>query len=137
MNDPSIQSLAAQLTAGLTSEWYKAKAVFNWVRGRLTTASFIIQGMVLLELSGIVLLTFVTVHILWWRLQGRRDCRHAMCMGFCTFSSGTYGHVWAQIYVNGKWYNADATSTRNSLGVVNSWNTVTATILGVYVSLPF
>ncbi|MDD3455098.1 MAG: transglutaminase family protein, partial [Methanobacteriales archaeon] len=57
--------------------------------------------------------------------------------GICTFSSGTYGHVWAELYVDGKWYSADATSSRNSLGVINSWNTATATILGTYASLPF
>ncbi|MBC7118702.1 MAG: hypothetical protein H5T38_07100, partial [Methanobacteriaceae archaeon] len=36
VNDPSIRSLAAQLTAGLTSEWDKAKAVFNWVRDKIS-----------------------------------------------------------------------------------------------------
>ncbi|HIH61300.1 MAG TPA: transglutaminase, partial [Methanobacteriales archaeon] len=48
-----------------------------------------------------------------------------------------YGHVWAQIHIGGTWYNADATSTRNSLGVINNWNTATGTILGTYASLPF
>ena len=58
--------------------------------------------------------------------------------GYCKFSSGTwYGHVWAQLYVNGKWYTADATSYSNSLGVVKNWNTTTATIYGVYNTLPF
>ena len=36
VNDPSIQRLAAQLTAGLTSEWDKAKAIFNWVRDSIS-----------------------------------------------------------------------------------------------------
>ena len=57
--------------------------------------------------------------------------------GYCDFSSGWYGHVWAQLYVNGKWYTADATSYANSLGVVKNWNTATATIYGVYNTLPF
>ncbi|RAO78597.1 transglutaminase, partial [Methanothermobacter tenebrarum] len=37
----------------------------------------------------------------------------------------------------GKWYSADATSSRNSLGVINNWNTATGKILGTYASLPF
>ncbi len=57
--------------------------------------------------------------------------------GYCNFSSGWYGHVWAQLYVNGKWYTADATSYANSLGVVKNWNTTTATIYGTYNTLPF
>ena len=57
--------------------------------------------------------------------------------GYCDFSSGWYGHVWAQLYVNGKWYTADAISYANSLGVVKNWNTTTATIYGTYNTLPF
>jgi hypothetical protein len=57
--------------------------------------------------------------------------------GYCKFSSAWYGHVWAQLYINGKWVNADATSYSNSLGVVKNWNTATATIYGVYNTLPF
>jgi Transglutaminase-like superfamily/Pseudomurein-binding repeat len=57
--------------------------------------------------------------------------------GYCDFSSGWYGHVWAQLYVNGKWYTADATSYSNSLGVVKNWNTATYTQYGVYNTLPF
>jgi transglutaminase-like putative cysteine protease len=59
--------------------------------------------------------------------------------GYCYFtSSGNwYGHVFAQIYVNGQWYNADATSSRNTLGAINNWNTNTWTYKGTYASLPF
>jgi hypothetical protein len=57
--------------------------------------------------------------------------------GYCHFSSAWYGHVWAQLYVNGKWYTADATSYSNSLGVVKNWNTATYTLYGVYNTLPF
>ena len=57
--------------------------------------------------------------------------------GYCNFSSGWYGHVWAQLYVNGKWYTADATSYANSLGVVKNWNTTTYKLYGTYNTLPF
>ncbi|HPQ05325.1 MAG TPA: pseudomurein-binding repeat-containing protein [Methanothermobacter sp.] len=137
VNDPSIQSLAAQLTAGLTGEWDKARAVFNWVRDNI-------------DYSFYYNTRYGAVGTLKYKTGNCCDHAHLVVAlaraaglparyvhGICTFSSGTYGHVWAQIYVNGKWYNADATSTRNSLGVVNSWNTATATILGVYASLPF
>ncbi len=56
----------------------------------------------------------------------------------CTFSSGLrVGHVWAQIYVDGVWYAADATSSRNSLGHVNNWKLSSMSGLNQYAALPF
>ncbi|HOK72623.1 MAG TPA: pseudomurein-binding repeat-containing protein [Methanothermobacter sp.] len=137
VNDPNIKALAAQLTAGLTSEWDKAKAVFNWVRDNIDYNFY-----------------YNTRYGATGTLQYRSAncCDHAHLVvalaraaglparymhGICTFSSGTYGHVWAQIYIGGAWYDADATSIRNSLGTINNWNTATGTILGTYASLPF
>lgn len=57
--------------------------------------------------------------------------------GSCTFSSGTLGHVWAQLYVNGQWYNADASNNMNSFGVIRNWNTSSWTLKGIYKELPF
>ncbi|MDI6882208.1 MAG: pseudomurein-binding repeat-containing protein [Methanothermobacter sp.] len=137
VNDPSIQALAAKLTAGLTSAWDKAKAVFNWVRDNISYSFYYNTR-------------YGAVGTLKYRTANCCDHAHLVVAlaraagiparykhGICTFSSGTYGHVWAQIYINGVWYNADPTSTRNSLGVINNWNTATATIRGVYASLPF
>ncbi|HEX3012927.1 MAG TPA: transglutaminase-like domain-containing protein, partial [Methanobacterium sp.] len=57
---------------------------------------------------------------------------------YAQFSSGNwYGHVIAQVYVNGQWYNADATSYSNTFGVIKNWNTATATYYGTYATLPF
>jgi transglutaminase-like putative cysteine protease len=55
----------------------------------------------------------------------------------CTFKSGKIGHVWAQLYVDGKWINADASNNINSFGVIRNWNTKTYTLKGIYSSLPF
>ena len=58
--------------------------------------------------------------------------------GTCTFSSGsTYGHVWAQVLVNGKWVVADATSSRNSLGNIVNWNTKSFSLKGIYSGIQF
>ncbi|MEM4525111.1 MAG: pseudomurein-binding repeat-containing protein [Methanothermobacter sp.] len=137
VNDPSIQSLATQLTRGLTSTWDKAKAVFNWVRDNINYSFYYNTR-------------YGAVGTLKYRTGNCCDHAHLVVAlaraaglparykhGICTFSSGTYGHVWAQIYIGGTWYDADATSLRNSLGVINNWNTATGTILGTYASLPF
>jgi transglutaminase-like putative cysteine protease len=55
----------------------------------------------------------------------------------CKFSSSWCGHVWAQLYVNGKWINADASNNINDFGVVRNWNTKNDILKGVYSSLPF
>ena len=40
----------------------------------------------------------------------------------CYFNSGLVtGHVWAEVYVNGKWYKCDTTSAKNSFGVIRNW----------------
>jgi len=137
VNDPSIQSLASKLTSGLSSDWDKAKAIFNWVRDNINYSFY-----------------YNTKYGAVGTLKSRTAncCDHAHLVvalaratglparykhGICTFSSGTYGHVWSQIYIGGTWYDADATSIRNSLGVIKNWDTTTGTIIGTYASLPF
>ncbi len=53
----------------------------------------------------------------------------------CVFNSGTLGHVWAQLYVDGKWINADASNNINDFGIICNWKTYT--LKGIYSSLPF
>ena len=63
--------------------------------------------------------------------------RYAHAQG-CRFSDGSVeGHVWAQIYVGGRWYSADGTSYRNSLGHVSNWNTKSYNRLHIYRNIPF
>ena len=57
--------------------------------------------------------------------------------GECQFSSGWFGHVWAQVYVDGKWYNADAINDANTFGTIKNWNTNTVKLKGTYATLPF
>lgn len=58
--------------------------------------------------------------------------------GYCVFTSGlSVGHVWVQFNIGGKWVNTDPTSTRNSLGVINNWNTNSYTDRGTYDVLPY
>ncbi|MCR5027604.1 MAG: Ig-like domain repeat protein [Methanobrevibacter sp.] len=134
----SISELAKSLTNGLTSERDKAVALYNYVRdqisysfyyntqkgaeGTLTDGSgnCCDQAQLLVAMARAVNLTV------------------RFATGYCTFSSGsTYGHVWAQFLINGAWINADPTSTRNSFGVINNWNTGSYTSRGTYDVLPY
>jgi transglutaminase-like putative cysteine protease len=135
VNDSQIQALAASITSGKTSAYAKAEAIFNWVRDNVTYSFYYNTK-------------YGAVGTLKAKSGNCVDTSHlliALCRavgiparyqhGTCKFTSGTYGHVWTQIWVNGKWYTADASSSRNYLGVVNSWTLTT--LKGTYTSLPF
>ena len=131
-----IRSLAASITSGLTSVTAKATAIFNWVRDNI-------------DYSFYYNTRYGAVDTLKNRTGNCVDITHllvALCRASgiaaryvhatCTFVSGnTYGHVWAQLYINGSWVNADASSNMNSLGVIKNWKS--ASIKGYYASLPF
>lgn len=56
----------------------------------------------------------------------------------CTFLSGSrIGHVWAEVWLNGRWYIADASNDINDFGVIRNWNTGTMYLKGIFSSLPF
>jgi transglutaminase-like putative cysteine protease len=57
--------------------------------------------------------------------------------GTCTFTNVTTGHVWADIYVDGRWIIADASNNNNDFGVIRNWNTNSWKLRGTYISLPF
>ncbi len=138
VNDASIKALAAAITSGKTSAYDKAVAIFNWVRDNIGYSFYYntkygAAGTLSMKTGNCV----DTAHLLI-ALDRAAGIPARYEHLYAQFSSGNwYGHVIAQIYVNGQWYNADATSTSNTFGVIKSWNTATATYYGTYASLPF
>ena len=134
----SVAALAKSLKANSISTYNSAVKIFNWVRDNISYSFY-----------------YNTKYGASGTLQHRTGncCDTANLLvalarnagisaryvhGTCKFSSGTwYGHVWAQLYLNGKWVTADGTSYRNSLGVVKNWNTSTYKLNGIYTTLPF
>ncbi|HML05564.1 MAG TPA: pseudomurein-binding repeat-containing protein [Methanobacterium sp.] len=138
VNDPKIKALAASITSGKTSAYDKAVAIFNWVRDNIGYSFYYnTKYGAVGTLSSKTANCVDTAHLLiaLSRAAGLpAKYEHVNAQ----FSSGNwYGHVVAQIWVNGVWYIADATSSRNTFGVVNNWNRSTATLKGFYASLPF
>jgi hypothetical protein len=133
---PEIRSLASTITRGMTSALSKATAIFNWVRDNIDYSFYYNTkyGAVgtLKNRTG----NCVDVSHLLVALSRAAGIQARYVHASCTFLSGNvYGHVWAQLYVNGKWVNADASSSMNSLGVIRNWKS--ASIKGYYASLPF
>ena len=137
-DDSRIIAMAQSITSGATSSYDKAQRIFNWVRDNLEYSMYYDTkyGAVntLLNREG----NCVDHSHLIVALSRAAGLPARYVHGVCTFTSGnTYGHVFAQIYANGQWYNADATSYRNELGVIRNWNTNSWTYKGTYTSLPF
>ena len=136
----AIRELANNLTKGKATVWDKANAIFKWVRDNVDYEYYA-----------------NTKYKATGTLSKKRGncCDHAnlivaLCRAAdiparyshgknCKFSSGlNTGHVWAQIYVDGVWYSADATSSRNELGNIHNWNTNSFTLQEyALVHLPF
>lgn len=136
VNDDSIKSLANDLTKNCQTTLQKAKAIFNWVRDKVDyvfyyntkngakntlskrTGNCVDQSHLLIALCRASGIAVRYVH------------------GQCKFISGsTYGHVWAQILIDDVWTSADPTSSKNSLGVINNWDT--CKIYGKYDEITF
>ena len=133
----AIVALANSLTAGKNTTYAKAEAIFNWVRDNISYSFYYnsAKGAVG-TLNAKTANCCDNTHLLIALMRASGIPAKYM-HGTCAFSSGTYGHVWAQVYVDGKWYNADAISKSNTFGVINNWNLNSYTLHGTYASLPF
>ena len=131
--------MAAQLTAGMTSELAKATAIYNYVRDQISysfyyNSKYGATNTLFKYKTGnccdkanalVALLRAANIHARYVH-------------GSCTFSSGsTYGHVWVQVLIGDTWVVADPTSTRNSFGQVVNWNNNRYTLYGKYPQLSF
>ena len=133
----AVKKMVKKLTKGLKSKTDKAKAIYNYVRDTLgyrfyydtrygSTKTLKIKSGNCVDHSHLLVAMFRTAGL-----------KARYVHGSCTFSDGRYGHVWAQVYLDGHWVGADATSYRNQLGKIKNWNTKTAKIHSGYHSLPF
>ena len=119
------------------STYEKAEAIFNWARDKLEYQFYFNtrKGALGTLTSGSGNCCDLSHAIVALARSIGIPARYVY--GSCKFSSGTMGHVWAQLYVNGRWYNADASNNMNSFGVIRNWNTNSWTLKGIYNQLPF
>ncbi|AMK14864.1 transglutaminase domain-containing protein [Methanobrevibacter olleyae] len=135
----AIKNLANKLVSGKTTTWAKAEAIYNYVRDYISysyysnskkgaSGTLTSKSANCCDQANLVVALCRAANI---------PARFSHGKG-CTFSSGLVtGHVWAQIYVDGVWYSADATSSRNSLGNIKNWNVKSFSNLNRYAHLPF
>jgi transglutaminase-like putative cysteine protease len=134
----TIKVLAKKITGNSTSKYTKAVKIFNWVRDHISYSFYYDTKYGALGTLNKKSANCVDTAHLMIALQRAAGIPARYNHGSCRFSSGhVYGHVWAQVFVNGKWYYADGTSSRNSFGVIKNWNTSNFKLKGIYASLPF
>ncbi len=138
VGNSAIKSVVNSITAGLTSDLEKARAIYNYVRDSISYSFYYntrygATGTLSAKTGNCVDQSHLLVAM--YRTAGLA-ARYVH--GTCVFSSGsTYGHVWTQVLVGDQWYVVDPTSTRNSFGTVVNWNTNSFTLHGTYASLSF
>ena len=137
-NSTTIKTLAKSITSGTSSTYQKGVDLFNWVRDNIGYSFYYNTNYGALGTLSAKTGNCVDTSHLLIALSRAAGIPARYVNGVCQFNSGTwYGHVWAQLYVNGKWYNADAISLNNQFGVINNWNTTSWTLKGIYSELPF
>jgi transglutaminase-like putative cysteine protease len=138
VSDPTIKATVRSLTTRSTSAYKKADRIFNWVRDNINYSFYYnTEHGALGTLENKDGNCCDTTHLLI-ALSRAAGIPARYIHGDCKFSTGsTFGHVWAQLYVDGKWYDADAISLSNRFGVITNWNKKTAVIHGFYKQLPF
>lgn len=137
VNDPAIVSLVKSLTSGLTTDFAKATAIYNYVRDAINYNFYYntLHGAVgTLNVKNGNCVDQSHLLVAMYRTAGL-PARYAH--GTCTFSSGTYGHVWTQVLIGDTWIVGDPTSSRNSLGNVANWNNNNYQFKGFFQSIAF
>ena len=135
----AIRKLSKKLTSKYSTKLEKATAIFNYVRDNLDYSYYANSkkgAAKTLRLKRGNCCDHSNLIVALCRAS-KIPARYAHAKG-CRFGSGLVtGHVWAQIYVNGRWYSADGTSYRNSLGHIKNWNTKSYKRLHIYRNIPF
>ena len=137
-DDVAINNLAYKIVATSSSPWNACSRIMGWVQDNVE---------------------YVFYYNTRYGARGTLNNMHGNCVdqshlvialaravgiparylhGTCNFIiSGRLGHVWPELFINGGWVFADASSTDNELGVIRNWYTSSSTIQGYYTTLPF
>jgi hypothetical protein len=135
--DYRITADVAAITSGITDPYAKAVALYNWLHTHENYSFYSNsqKGAVGTLCSGYGNCCDLSNLMVAFARAAGIPARYVH--GYCHFSSNWYGHVWAQLYINGQWINADLSSSRNSFGVIRNWNTNTYTLYGYLTELTF
>ncbi|MBO7718785.1 MAG: hypothetical protein J6S29_01385, partial [Methanosphaera sp.] len=137
VNATIFKNAVAQAIAGVSGAYNQAKAIFDYVNKHTTYSYYadtrygsvrtLSQGYGnCVDMAHVCIAMFRTANLPARYVHGKS----------CVFRSGLVtGHVWAEVYVNGKWVQCDATSDYNSFGTIVNWSRNSGEVR--YIELPF
>ena len=138
VSNSEIVSLAKRLTGSFTSPTDKARAIFNYVRDKISYSYYYdtYYGAVrTLHAKEGNCVDQSHLSIALYRAAGI-PARYVH--GTCQFSSGKFiGHVWVQILIGDTWIVSDTINSGNTLGRVVNWDNYNYKFHAYYSSLPF
>jgi uncharacterized protein YpmS len=142
VNNAQIKSRAKSISSCKSSTYGKAAAIFKWVNDHTTYAYYSNSQKGAVNTLKANKGNCCDLSHLLIALERAAGIPARYVHGCCHFSSGEWmGHVWAQVWVDGKWYTADSSWSTNTLGVVNNWDRATAITsgknYGTFACLPF
>ena len=137
-NDPRIKELASNITKGAATKYEKAVRIYDWVRDNLDYSFYYNTKYGAIKTLKKKEGNCVDLSHLIVALSRAAGIPARYVHVTAKFASGhVCGHVFVQVYINGKWYNLDASNNINEFNIINNWYKATATIKGVYITLPF
>ena len=136
-NSPTIIALANSITMGSSTTMDKATALFNWVDDNIGYSFYYNSKYGALGTLAAKTANCCDTSNLLVALSRAAGIPARYISADCDFNGTWYGHVYAQMYVGGIWYNVDAISYNNTFGVINNWDTSNMVLKGVYTQLPF
>lgn len=131
----SVKRLARSLSKGTRSQYQKGSKIFSWVKRNIAykfyyNTRYGATGTLKYRKGNCA----DTAHLVV-ALSRSAGLQAKYAHGKVRFRSGkVYGHVWALVKVNGKWYKADASNDRNSFGRMGG---KVVRLKGIYNRLPF
>lgn len=137
VNATIFKNAVASAISGVTGAYNQAKAIFDYVNKHTTYSYYadtrygsvktLSQGYGnCVDMAHVCIAMFRTANLPARYVHGKS----------CVFRSGLVtGHVWAEVYVNGKWVQCDATSDYNSFGTIVNWSRNSGEVR--YIELPF
>ncbi|MBQ2661479.1 MAG: hypothetical protein IJF80_02345 [Clostridia bacterium] len=134
VDDPAIIALANEITKDKETTNDKAKAIFEWVKANITYNFYEnTQRSAVKVLNDRVANCCDHAHLVTALARAAKiPARYVH--GVCLFP-GEYGHVWAELFVDGTWVTCDASMKVNSYGNHEDWTLQTHH--ANYIELPF
>lgn len=132
-----IKSKAAAITKGSKNTQQKAVKIFNWVRDNTKYTYYIntrYGAVKTLSKRSANCVDHAHLVVALSRAAGI-PAKYVYAKVKFTNNGKVSGHVWAEMYLNGKWVKADASNNKNSLGVIRNWKN--GSVKGTFASLPF